>query len=603
MGGSPCFDVGFLLRLLVIAVNIKAEGKEHHFFSAPPFRRDMPRVSQTIPFAHRRLTDHSPHGTLQAIGDAIQSNGIGGTFWEKPLERRFRAVLAIPGSISISHARKALQILDRRVDKADILLVIPSRTARSVRIARSLGLNYVVAGAQNPHSLMPDLEEVIAVDPETYQHDLCILAAIHDKPVQILDRVNYVSERLTRSAALEALNSNVEYLCPFSGRTISCLEMIEILTFWKLIIRENRRIGAVMGMSLWKRPQIRRFLSHAPGSPRISSSVRSAIRQCVLSRTERVAIWATRLPDAVRRSLLDAGMHIVLVEDGFVRSVGLGSALQPPASIFLDTRGVYYDPSQASDLEHILANARFDPDLVSRGRDVVMRLRARGISKYAHQRPVASTISRRSSSQRILVPGQVADDLSVLRGGGAIKDNLSLLRAVRAARPDAYIIYRPHPDVEGGYRKGMIPDTDVLNFADEISRGGNIIECMSQVDELHTMTSLAGFEALVREIPVTTYGVPFYAGWGLTQDMGVIPERRSRKLSLEELVAGTLLLYPRYLDPKTHLPCRLETLLDRFDDPDLWQPTIWMHLRRLQIAAIKRATPLLTFIFRSTRFS
>ena len=36
------------------------------------------------------------------------------------------------------------------------------------------------------------------------------------------------------------------------------------------------------------------------------------------------------------------------------------------------------------------------------------------------------------------------------------------------------------------------------------------------VDEVHTLTSLTGFEALLRGIEVHAYGGPFYAGWGLT---------------------------------------------------------------------------------------
>jgi capsular polysaccharide export protein len=65
------------------------------------------------------------------------------------------------------------------------------------------------------------------------------------------------------------------------------------------------------------------------------------------------------------------------------------------------------------------------------------------------------------------------------------------------------------------------------------------------------MTSLTGFDALLREKGVFTYGVPFYSGWGLTQDMAQgAPSlmRRRRRLSLDELVAGTLLRYPVYWD-------------------------------------------------------
>ena len=60
------------------------------------------------------------------------------------------------------------------------------------------------------------------------------------------------------------------------------------------------------------------------------------------------------------------------------------------------------------------------------------------------------------------------------------------------------------------------------------------------------LTSLAGFEALLRGKSVTCYGQPFYAGWGLTQDLQP-PARRSRRLDIDELVYGALIAYPLYL--------------------------------------------------------
>ena len=75
----------------------------------------------------------------------------------------------------------------------------------------------------------------------------------------------------------------------------------------------------------------------------------------------------------------------------------------------------------------------------------------------------------------------------------------------------------------------------------------------------------------VRGCEVVTHGVPFYAGWGLTRDEGPVPARRSRQRTLDELVAATLILYPRYLDPVTRLPCSPELLISRID---LGQATI-----------------------------
>lgn len=63
---------------------------------------------------------------------------------------------------------------------------------------------------------------------------------------------------------------------------------------------------------------------------------------------------------------------------------------------------------------------------------------------------------------------------------------------------------------------------------------------------------------------VYTYGLPFYAGWGLTTDARSI-SRRSVKRTLEELIAATLILYPRYIHPKTNVFCEVEVLLAEID--------------------------------------
>ncbi len=109
------------------------------------------------------------------------------------------------------------------------------------------------------------------------------------------------------------------------------------------------------------------------------------------------------------------------------------------------------------------------------------------------------------------------------------------------------------------------------------------------VDAVHVLTSLTGFEALLRGLPVATHGQPFFAGWGLTEDFGPPLPRRGRRLTLPELVAGVLILYPRYLDPVTELPCSPEVLLDRFA-AQLRPKTSWLvRARQLQGKLAKAA--------------
>lgn len=116
------------------------------------------------------------------------------------------------------------------------------------------------------------------------------------------------------------------------------------------------------------------------------------------------------------------------------------------------------------------------------------------------------------------MPGQVEDDASIKTGTVSIKSNLELLRTVRERTPHAYIIYKPHPDVLVGNRKGNIPTELIAELADYQALDADIIQCIQRADEVHTMTSLSGFEALLHGKQVHCYGLPFYAGWGLTVD-------------------------------------------------------------------------------------
>jgi capsular polysaccharide export protein len=126
-----------------------------------------------------------------------------------------------------------------------------------------------------------------------------------------------------------------------------------------------------------------------------------------------------------------------------------------------------------------------------------------------------------------------------------------------------------------------IGQADLLRLADAVVTDTPLPALLPHVQALHTITSLSGFEALMRDVPVTAWGQPAYAGWGLTEDRDPIA-RRTRRLSLDELIAGMLILYPRYLDPVTRLPCGPEILLDRLADASLWRASPWTIHRGLQ---------------------
>jgi glycosyltransferase involved in cell wall biosynthesis len=287
-----------------------------------------------------------------------------------------------------------------------------------------------------------------------------------------------------------------------------------------------------LGFPRWKHPVVRQcFLGH---------TVKFVDDAAALPAGAWVVVWGMMQSQAV----MPPQATVLRLEDGFLRSVGLGADIVRPLSWVVDRQGIHYDASRPSDLETLLASRVFSEEELARAAQLRARIVSAGITKY---NTGAETWQRPPGVARvILVPGQVETDASIVFGAPGIRTNRDLLKAVREANPDAYILYKPHPDVLARLRLEGQGEREAGRLCDEIVGNVDMGQLLMAVDEVQVITSLAGFEALLRGKPVTCYGQPFYSGWGLTRDLVPNP-RRTRKLSLDELVAGALMEYPLYL--------------------------------------------------------
>ena len=348
------------------------------------------------------------------------------------------------------------------------------------------------------------------------------------------------------------------YLDPFAKTKTTVEAIIEHVALQRRRFLENRGDFLCVGFTWWKRPFVRRYLESPGANVRFVRRLDGRFSPKPDVGT-RAVVWSSRISDKIRSSATKQGLPLMRMEDGFLRSVGLGSDHAIPGSLVLDSRGIYYDPSMPSDLEVLLSSVQFEPEELhraSRLRELIVSSR---LSKY---NPLADRkyVPKSKPGQRVvLVPGQVADDASVRLGSLRVPDVATLLKLVRERRPECWIVYKPHPDVLSGNRRGHIDDGQGVWF-DEIVTDIPIPRCLETVHEVHTMSSLVGFEALLRELPVFVYGQPFYCGWGLTDDYDRIA-RRNRRLTLEELVAGTLIRYPRYYSWRHGAFCTAEQMV------------------------------------------
>ncbi len=319
--------------------------------------------------------------------------------------------------------------------------------------------------------------------------------------------------------------------------------------------REDRQGYAALGMSLWKRKPLQAVF----GPLEFCSSIKEAI-----STQKPILVWASKADNEFQGA---ENTQITRVEDGFLRSRGLGADLIPPLSLVTDKRGIYYDATSPSDLEALISQTTELPQsMIERASKLQRQIVQLGLTKY--NLGGGKITFDAAGKEIILVPGQVEDDASIRKGTTTVSTNTALLAAARMDFPDAFLIYKPHPDVEAGLRDGKVEET----AADLIASNADPVALLQSVDRVATMTSLLGFEALLRDIPVSCYGAPFYAGWGLTDDRADTPQRRVAQPTLSQLLNAVLIQYPRYYDPITGQPCPPEVALERLATGKLPKP-------------------------------
>ena len=432
-------------------------------------------------------------------------------------------------------------------------------------MATKLGLP-VSADASNPIGLLKTAAKVyVGTSQLGYEALLCdVPVVVFGQPFYsgwgLTDDRSPVSRRCQKRTIDELFHAThvalARYCNPITGTAWALHECLDHVELQQEMFKRNARDFTCVGITAWKQKYVEQYLRSPNGTVQFCKA--DAVQSkngvsALLAQNSKSAIvtWGYRAFDNIEANAKQAVGDVPLMrfEDGFLRSTGLGSDFNAPASLVLDAQGLYFDPGRPSELESLLNSHDCTPNEIFRAVSLKKLILSARLSKY-NLGTKSNLLLPDAGKPHLLVVGQVEDDQSIKRGCDKVRKNSELLLAVRASNPDAWIRYKPHPDVVAGNRKGAVAPAVLDDTADVVDADAAIVDCIDACDELHTMTSLSGFEALLRGKRVVTYGTPFYAGWGLTED-NQPTARRGRRRTLDELVYLSLIAYPRYVDIET----------------------------------------------------
>lgn len=548
----------------------------------------------TRPSALERLIETAPdwcdaamQSRSRALIDRIVTAGLSRTNLGQPvdtarLEMR-RRVLIVDQTAGDASLRLGLagpnafaaMVAAARMDEPDAQLIVKRHPAVAAGVKRGCIDDADLTG-------LTVMDDVAAADLLRHVHAVYVVtsglgfeALLRDIPVRCFgapfysgwgltrDRVQTGRRGLNRSleaVAAAALIRYSRYVDPITGHPCQAEDAVDRLA--SLTRRARRLAGsyAAVDFTPAKRAAVGRLMNSPLGHLEFHGSASAAVAE-VRAKGGRLLCWGGQERPETIAAAAEAGLPLWRMEDGFLRSRGLGSDFIPALSVTLDATGAHYDGTCPSELETWLQTRDFPPELLQRARNLRQAIVESGLSKYNLAGPAAPIWN--TDRRRILIVGQVENDRSILLGCENIRTNAGLVAAVRAAHPEAFLIYRDHPDVRAGNRPGALP-AEASDLLDARADDLGIAACIDAADAIATLTSLTGFEALLRGKPVLTWGRPFYAGWGLTEDALPCP-RRTRRLTLDQLVAASLIEYPLYVT-QDGWPCEVEDLIRSLGD-------------------------------------
>ena len=260
---------------------------------------------------------------------------------------------------------------------------------------------------------------------------------------------------------------------------------------------------------------------------------------------------------------------VIFAGDSFLRSVDTKANKNAKPkyvkgiSFTFDDLTPYFDATRPSRLELLLndKNLVITDEQKRRARNCIDKILETHLTKYNHQPVYKPEIGRRGV-KKVLVVDQSYGDMSILRGWGSDETFEKMLDCAIKENSDADIIVKTHPDAIGsnvgtGYYTGLNPHGNIYTQTEPI----NPISLIKYADKVYVCSTQLGFEALMCGKEVRVFGMPFYAGWGLTKDEQKC-DRRTNSRTLEEIFYIAYIMYSRYVNPERKCECEIEEAMD-----------------------------------------
>ena len=269
---------------------------------------------------------------------------------------------------------------------------------------------------------------------------------------------------------------------------------------------------------------------------------------------------------------LQSDIDVCVCEDGFIRSYTTWADRNAPwsqrngHSIIFDKAGHYFDATRVSTIEKMLNdfNLIITPEQRAEARRLIDKIVSNKISKYNHQ-PIYIPKIGREGVRKVLVVDQSYGDFSIKRGMADDSTFQKMLDAAIKENPDADIIVKTHPDTiagKKGDKKGYYQNLKEHDNIYKVTFPINPYSLMELCDKVYVVSSQFGLEALMAGKEVHTFGMPFYAGWGLTIDDQHL-DRRTNKRSLEELFYIFYCMYTHWVDPDKGCETSIYAVIDK----------------------------------------